>query len=462
MHPIPFTSPYLALNGANKLYQTSMAASWSASDATHSVHPRQNIAFSGMEQRAYHILEPIFRATSDFIWDLMIVDTIAIWVPRIFNAMNRGSVTTPLRKVMNEPENKRKSSFKNLMTWATLNIKGRNWPNAIEETWREIQSAPMVLLFQSLFFATTRLHDPAKRSVLLSQQQLQDYQKAFASFVQHIPEPTLKELSNTPKGVRKLIGQFTHDLLAHHFKTFKNKPFELHYITENAPKTHYTWLESRFVNSGKKIKPNDYQTFLNWYLSHFKTLKGKPATYGTVLEVWLKDWNHALAQGAKHQNTTRLETIFGELTKNHNESIMSQLTNELGIKEIRAKGLPATTSKDLLEQLEKADDLIRFMLNRATQTYKTGNTFKSHLLSTSNKIIRALTLRKMWYSLSLFAIVTISYFASSIHAQSNNAYPANRLFHSNDIDSNKAPQYTGKPNLGNMLSQQIKMEAPQL
>lgn len=419
------------------------------------------VGFSGLEQQTYHVLEPIFRATSNFVWDLMIVDTIALWIPRIINAMNRGAITTPLRKVMNEPENKHKSSFQNIRSWMAQNIKGRNWPNAIEETWREIQSAPMVLLFQSMFFGATHLHDPAKRAVLLSKTDIQGYQQAFVSFFAHSPDKELYRLAQTPKGVRKLIGQFTADLVKPHFQELWHQPVALKYIIENAPKNHYTWFDSILVNRGRKVSGTDYQEFLNWYLGHFKTLEGKPASYGQVVRLWLKDWNRALSQGAKHQETNRLETIFGELVKNHNETLLPHLPKEIGLKEVRVKGLTPRVSKDFLEQLEKVDDLIRYVAKHSVKTYKNASgaannkSFQAHFANTAQKLSKTLTVRKMWYSLGILAIVTVTYFASSIYAQSHNAYPANRLFNM-DGKTSEPQKSSGKPDLGNQLSRLLK------
>ena len=129
--------------------------------------------FSSLGRTVSRGLEPLFRATQEYVWELMLLDVIAVWLPRIGNALERGRVGVSLNQIVLDPKYQDKSSGSQFKTWAKKNIKGLNWPNGLEETWREIQSAPMLLFVQSMFFGIAMEHDVAKKGILLAKQDLE-------------------------------------------------------------------------------------------------------------------------------------------------------------------------------------------------------------------------------------------------------------------------------------------------
>ncbi len=90
-------------------------------------------------------LSSVFRPAAEiFIASIMVIDVFALWLPRVLGALFRGA---------DKPKAPKDAST---LTKATTYLKGLNWNNAWEETWREVCSGPALFFWPTILFSMAR------------------------------------------------------------------------------------------------------------------------------------------------------------------------------------------------------------------------------------------------------------------------------------------------------------------
>jgi hypothetical protein len=392
-----------------------------------------------LSQQTSRLMEPLFRATQEYVWELMLLDVVALWIPRIWNALDRGRVKTSLNQVVMDPKHQEKPSLSQFGTYIKKNIQGLNWPNGIEETWREIQAAPMLLLVQSMLYGIAVEHDVAKRGVLLAKSDLEPMNKAFASYIAE-KGPKAEALMKQKGGLHKLTTEFYTNITKAHFSQYGHQAINLKYLRDNIAINDFNWLDSWRINRGKALAPSPRQHTLKWLETEFGRTPGQ-MTYNNVIERWVKQVTHFTAQNSREAGKlAELETVMKTLLKNYNEMLLPLAPNTpVNSMKLGLPGASFQKTSHVVEVFEKYYDVLRGAGNvtrKATRNVSNAVSLSEHLVKTLGVLERGLLGRKMLYGLGVMGATVVAFFASSMHAQSNNAYPANRLYHHGDGNSN--------------------------
>lgn len=398
------------------------------------------------------VFEPLFRATTEYIWELMMLDVVALWLPRIYNALSRGRVKTSMEQIKSDPRYERQSEQSQKATWVRKNLSGLNWSNGIEETWREIQSAPMVLVAQSLFYGSLMKSDVARKAVLLGKKDLAPLVTEFQTYAnQHFAQNRPIQKLSTQE-FRKFCQGFTEHLMQPSFSQLATDPIELRYIQDNATQLTKNWLSPKlFTKNLESQQPG--QQFLDWLKKQFgPQVMEKPPTYKSLVTAWSKDWNKAMFNRAPQAKLNTLQSILEVLNLAYQEQIPNRVKSQ-DIFRLSTRGLGKITPANFTDAIDKFNDFIRATLGRTLKNPNSKMSLSEALGQSAKILERGLTIRKAGYSLAIMGFCIFLYFGSSVHAQSNNKYPANRLIGRRHDQDDMAPQFGPmlKP-MGNKLS----------
>ena len=161
-----------------------------------------------LSPRLTQTVTPFFRLSlEDFLAGTMLIDIVAMWLPRAWNALTRGALNYHPSK---DPKAQEKTGFERWRYITHEKIKRLNIPNFIEECGREAASGPGLFLLPTLIFAIGRRWSPFKRAIQLSQHNIQQLTQWTAK---HLTSKATPALDATPASLKRAYTQLLHTLV---------------------------------------------------------------------------------------------------------------------------------------------------------------------------------------------------------------------------------------------------------
>ncbi len=311
-----------------------------------------NPKFSGFSDGAASIFGPV---TEQYIFGFFAQDVVALWIPRIINALRRGrNEYNP-----NEDPNLRKGHpLQQKLHALYMNIKGLNYPNCREETFREVETGPGLIIVQSAIAFGLAAKLGTKWALMMGHHQLKGYAEALKQTINNLPEMLRAEIGSS-KDPSKVVTQFIKDHLINepgetswHFDgnvDLLKKPIDLSGLIDSLATKKPVWYKKLLHQlSPKRFKlpeNKSYQEILTQFVKR-PDVYGPNAdlsqiTYRQLLEKWAELW----PQGVRFsKQSEELEEVFKTLIKVFNLKVLNQGPVE---------DLPLATLGHALRQVKK-------------------------------------------------------------------------------------------------------------
>ncbi len=403
---------------------------------------------------ASHMLQPTtwFQLISEnFVWAFLAQDVIALWIPRIINALRRGR--NPYDPAV-DPAMEGRSPLYQLGHSLYKNTKGLNWKNSLEETLREVETGPGLFIAPSIVFGLGSALALGRLAVTMGYHDLQAYKNAFINTVRssqllhrNVPAGTLE------KG---LTYEFMKNMLHHgHFKAGIDKLLPTSFMKTSE-------VDQSLVQFLQKAYPQ-------------KSLS--QVTFKDALNAWLGRWVRLTPQKGKLidsqfvNKTNELEGLMKRLVFWFNESILKNAKH--GYLRIPSLGKQAeTTTEHFLENIQKFKPFIAntYALAQKNTGKNFGGSWASRmtnaLISASEKVFKGVAIRKLFLGVSGTLLTGMTVVLISGIAQRSKAYPANRNVRLDQLNPHQqrhsgVPEFQGNTHqpLTPFLSRQFQQPA---
>jgi hypothetical protein len=202
-----------------------------------------------------------------FLWAFLAQDFFALWIPRIFRSLSRGSIPYDPKQ---DPATQTMSGLQRWVKTKTEQIKRLNLVNGWEETKRELATGPMMLIVPTLFFMWAR-RTMGKRAIELSYGSFRDLHQTFA-----------RQLRKSGVGQKAFDKVTKAEIKTAVTQTLSNL-FDYG--------SHQAHLHGKPLNLGAWIPP------------------GEQAAIKQELSQWAQDWTHAVYQNERHTDRSLSQAL---------------------------------------------------------------------------------------------------------------------------------------------------------
>ncbi len=416
-----------------------------------------NPKFSGFSDGAASIFKPI---TEQYIYGFFAQDVVALWIPRIINALRRGrNAYNP-----NEDPNLREGHpIQQKLHALYMNVKGLNYPNCIEETSREVETGPGLIVAQSIIALGFAAVLGSKWALMMGNHELQEFGKALKQTIGRLsPEvqDQIKAAANRDIRSQMVMTEFIKDHLfsmdsSWHLDAANNEllntRIDLSGMIETFPQRKAGFGMKIF----RKVFPEDSSTYRE-ILTKFAQrddVFGKSAdlsqiTYKQLLEKWAELW----PQGVSFSNQSKeLEDAFNTLIKVFNLQVRkSGASMDLTLESVghflkipvaqkageaiaktgveKEKEFVVTSSESFLENLRKFKGFVSEAVENAIKDSNAERTWVQNLIENGkiDKLVNTLLHHKLIYGVSATLAAGFLVILVSAMAQRGHSYPANR------------------------------------
>jgi len=410
------------------------------------------------------VFQPI---SENFVWEFTAQDVVALWIPRIINALRRG------RHPYDPNEDPSLREGKPLQQWlhsVVQNTKGLNWSNAREESYREFETGPGIFIAPSIIFALGSSAVLGHLALQMSNKDLHTYTNALTQL-----KPTLKGAGDADAVAQQF---FQHLLENGHFKPHLNQPIEIptpkgtEGVSEKlvkmmnvaTGKKNHTGQDALKVWSemvSGKISREGNLEFLNYEKNHtpgwvgrlakrsgFHTGEADKMTHlldrilmqykDIQLQDVLNTWTHTWKDAQKRhwfdfkgvQQLNELESAFKRITYwVNNNHYPAMATNALRIPALAQNKNDTVKAEALFDNMRKFRGFIQ-------KLYSTHQGQPKQWASAIQKLLQSSTIGKAVLSVIGTAAACFTVVMVSAKAQRGRAYPANRNVQLGTIGTN--------------------------
>lgn len=417
---------------------------------------QSEVKFGMFADRMATVFQPI---TEQFVWQFLTNDVLALWLPRIGNALRRGRNVYDIKKET-DPEVRDMSPQQQLLYHWYMNAKGLNYKNAFEETMREVETGPVIFAAPSVLIALATMLSPVfkmgKLALMMSRNDLHYFHGSFAHFLKEQSGPIVSEEKVLQDYVRKLLGK--------HFDEHAEHVIPANFYRGHEPDAPLTALL-------KRISPKRYNIISEVVAKHGKitdqfladSLRNThpdrvPIKFAEVLDKWTHDWAHLKApkwswKKPFHSFKSRMNYNFrvdeyraslDRIVFWYNDCVTrmgqdsSKLTwvnlktpVELGLKSEILKPSGKHTGMHagvLYENLRKFRTFVHEALHLEGNANRlaNGNLLAADVLPVAEGIFKRVIKGKLFYSILATGLASFCVISVSAIAQRSKIYPANR------------------------------------
>jgi hypothetical protein len=404
--------------------------------------PPVSVRFGGLNDLLAKAMQPI---TEQFIWGFTFQDVMILWPSRILSSLRRGRDAYDIQK---DPVMRTKPPLKQLAYSTYRNLKGLNYSNATEETLREVETGPGLLVAQSIIYGVAMVLMAGKAAMLMGYDQLKAYRGAF-----------LKSLEQTPvlgQTAGFLSNKMTSSQLVEHF--MENL---LH------PEFQYQTTGQRLIDLSKLTHQTD---------KPLKELLGKmypkatQVKYADAVKAWIKQWVSLKHNGRfidkQHQHRSEeLEHAFKRILYWFKEQVYKTPNpRSLHMVKVSLAKDPITVDS-MLHNIEKFKPYLEETLKSAKKTTPgaSGASLKTALVNQSQRLLKKITINKFLLGGIATALAAGTVILVSALAQKGRAYPANRKLQLGELQGHQGhghgPHFQGTSYLqqqNSLLSRQVR------
>lgn len=398
--------------------------------------------------------------TEQFFWGFFTQDVIALWIPRVWRSLIRGR---DRYDPSTDPDIGNRGTLEQFFHAIGKNLEGLNWKNAREETYREVETGPVLLATPSIIMGMASILAWGKLAIMMTHDNLKTFTAGLDNLVNRIisngqnSPATLNRLFDPKlspqKASQQLMQVYIKDMLFNgHFKD------GLGHLLSIKPEEYMTRAE------------RDVKDFILAQFKHDPKVNLKTATYENVLEKWISAYCHLDKKQPFYKVAAQrkeMENLFVSILARFNDyhvlgknaangniaSALSEIrqADALNKMEIFIRDLPGelagstkTSVHEFLENLRKftpfVEDLHRVVsaktskLPAATWLEKLPATFKS----ASKSLLQKTLVNKAGLGLFSTLITGAAMIMISSIAQSGKAYHANRLVQLKSLDDHRS------------------------
>lgn len=398
---------------------------------------RRELHFAGGVETLANVFQPI---TEQFVYGFIAQDVIALWVPRIINALRRG------REPYNpaeDPSVRAERPFQQWLHSIYMNAKGLNYTNATEETLREVETGPGLLIAQSVLYGAATAFMLGKLALVMGYSDLKAFKNTYVNMLKAPDMPNLLATSSTMKRAafeRNILHRFMAGLLMDgHFKSGLREKLPIEHITNG------TQDDKALIQLLQKAFPDRELTRL---------------TYKDVLGAWSTKWSelivkpHKFADKGYLKHSDELESVLNRLVYwfNDNAGNLRQGVKPAKLNIMHVPQLGQHSETSVSHFVENSRKFATFIRDSIGMTRKkalngaisgTGASLQKSLIQASEKLLKSSAISKMGLSLLATVFAGITVITVSAMAQRGKTYPANRNLMLNNINPG------GNPHFGN-------------
>lgn len=384
----------------------------------------KHLRFGNVTDGMARMFKPI---TEQFVYGFFAQDVVALWIPRIINALRRGRIPYNPQE---DPAIREKKPLQQWLHSIYMNTKGLNYSNATEETLREVETGPGLLVAQSILYGLAATALFGKLAIMMGQQDLKDYKGAF---VKSVSAPHMTTLLNGYRTAhprvleQKVMQQFMEDLLLKgHFKTGLSKTIALQSLLKGSAedKALFRMLKAAFPGKTE-------------------------VTYKDALKLWINRWVKMDNRQVRYalQASNEMETMFKRIALWFNDDAL-KITNPAKLNILNVPMLkhhPQTSVDHLLENVRKFRFFASETVGRARGQMSAGlvakgwgENLQTFIKDTSEKMMRRISVNKFGLGLAATILAGVTVIWVSAIAQRGKAYPANRTLALNGLNQEGA------------------------
>lgn len=212
----------------------------------------------------------------NFVWEFLMLDVAALWLPRIFNSLRRGAKKYDQHA---DPEAKNRHPIAQFGHWIYKTTAGLNYANAFEETMREMESGPVMFIMPSVVMATASAMAWGRLANTMSHGDLKRFHGAFKSLVDGYRPGELNpyyNFRNTNPGVMKykLLRDYMNGLLKQHFVELGAADKTMQNLAQRAASGALSHEDKLLVS----------------FIKHTMNKAPDAVTYSDVARAWASSW----------------------------------------------------------------------------------------------------------------------------------------------------------------------------
>ncbi len=411
--------------------------------------------------RVLNRLGPLFEKMEVFLWAFLMQDAVAMWVPRIWVSLERGSKKYDPTL---DPAMRGQPLSQQIKSWVVNNIKGLNWVNFNEETKREFATGPGVLMIPTVAFALAR-RAFGKNSVELGHGPLTALKDGF---VEHLKKQNL--LAEGPvQDAAAFRQQYQNGLKTYIASLFDDEVMKKQPVSEALAKKHHVQTYGQYIddwadrytqavfaeydqslarqkqNVGQRLN-RQWQGLKTMARDVGKAIQNQPNTLykkhdGLMRRMWtvLTD----APESKLDQLAAELDTVLVKgYNRNHRilaEEIETLAKQGLSPERIKALKAPLHKTDQIWTRIDPTkparlkslgsltDELLRWKDYAMTVYQQKGKGFANKLPDLAEKVYQKLVVRKGLLSVGATLAAGLYLIRLAFWAQSHDTYVANRL-----------------------------------
>jgi hypothetical protein len=257
--------------------------------------------FSGIRNRFYNMMLPPFQKISEvYIASFLALDAIGFYVPRIGNAAATGREKFDPSK---DPATRDLPFREQVKLWITGNIRGLNWGNLREETFREFATGPGLLIIPSILYVYAS-RTLGRTGIHLRHQALNELCDGFSRHLQNTPLQKISAGDLNLADYRREMGNYINSI-------FRD-----------------TAMRETVMPDGK-------------------------GTYGAFLDDWSQRWAKAMELKGDKAARKKQETALAQLSAELQEKLVTfNKTHRLKSYTMNGKTIGAHTTDSLLHRVD--------------------------------------------------------------------------------------------------------------